>query len=359
VTIPGTETLIKVAGYVKADFIYDTKPIGSYDYFVTSEIPTSGPDTKRGTQFTVHAKQTRINVDVRRDTERGPARVYFEADGFGDPSFGFQPGSHRLHLRHAFAAVNNFGAGYSFSAFMDNDALPDTLDFEGPGAAPFLTLAGARYIWKLTPSTNLALSVEAPSSDVTTPSGSGKSNFPDVALRGRFENDRGHVQLSAVYRYLGWYDGTGLTDHANGYGLNLAGSYKFASSDYLVAGAVGGKGIARYVSDITGLGLDAVVDANGNLQALKTYGGYAGYTHHWSETLRSTAVAGHLGMSNEPYQAPTSFTSSQYYSANVIWNPWASVNVGMEVLHGRNKTLDGNRANDTRIQASFQYDFTR
>src|SRR5262245_737126 len=50
--IPGTETLMKFGGYAKVDFIYDTKPIGTFDYFVTSAIPTSGPDTNRGSQFT-------------------------------------------------------------------------------------------------------------------------------------------------------------------------------------------------------------------------------------------------------------------------------------------------------------------
>ena len=176
--IPGSDTIMKVGGYAKVDFIYDTKPIGSFDYFVTSAIPTSGSDTTRSPQFTVQAKQTRLNVDLRRDTEAGSARLFVEGDWFGDASFNFEPGSYQFRLRHAFGQLDNVAAGYSFSAFMDNDALPDTLDFEGPGAAPFLLLAQTRYTWKAGPHTNFTLSAEAPSSEITAPTGGGKSTFP-------------------------------------------------------------------------------------------------------------------------------------------------------------------------------------
>ncbi len=84
-----------------------------------------------------------------------------------------------------------------------------------------------------------------------------------------------------------------------------------------------------------------------------------GYTHYWSPKFRSTAVANYLGMSNKSWQAPTSFSGSQYYSANLIWSPAGALSVGVEVLYGRNKTHDGSSANDTRIQASMQYDLVR
>ena len=43
------------------------------------------------------------------------------------------------------------------------DALPDTLDFEGPGSAAYLTLAGARYTWKVGANANLSVAAAAPS----------------------------------------------------------------------------------------------------------------------------------------------------------------------------------------------------
>jgi len=101
------------------------------------------------------------------------------------------------------------------------------------------------------------------------------------------------------------------------------------------------------------------VSPEGQLEALEAYGGYAGYTHYWTPKLRSTGVVNWLGMNNKSFQTGTSFTNSQYYSANLIWNPVGSFNVGVEALYGRYKTFDGFSANDTRIQASIQYDFVR
>jgi hypothetical protein len=356
--IPNSDTMVRLGGYTKLDFIYDNKPIGSHDLFITSAIPTSGPDTLRGSQFTVQAKQTRLNVDLRRDTEVGPARLFLEGDWFGDASSNFEPGSYRAHLRHAWGQLNNFAAGYGFSGFMDSDALPDTLDFEGPGAAPFLIQASARYTVKLGANANVGFGLEAPSSEVTAPSGGGRSQLPDLTVRGRYEADWGHVQASGALRRLGWQDG-GMDSHTTGYGAQVAGSVKTFGEDYAMGGWVWGKGIAHYIPDISGLGLDAALDPAGSLQALEEYGGYASYTHKWSPKIRSTGVAGYLAMNNRSFQPLTAFSSSQYYSLNVIWNPWGSLNVGAELLYGKNKTFDGNTANDTRVQMSVQYDFVR
>ena len=39
--------------------------------------------------------------------------------------------------------------------------------------------------------------------------------------------------------------------------------------------------------------------------------------------------------SNKSFQSPTSFKQSEYYSANLIWNPYGSLNVGAELLQER------------------------
>ena len=357
--IPGTDTIMKFGGYAKLDFIYDTKPMGTYDYFITSALPTSGSDRQRGTQFTAHAKQTRLNMDIRRDTEVGKARMFVEGDFFGDASWAYNSGSYQMRLRHAYGQLGNIAAGYGFSAFMDNDALPDTLDFEGPGSAPYLLTAGARYTWKINKAFSLGVAAERPNAEVTTgDSGYGRSTMPDLVAIGRYETDAGHLQTSALLRRLAYRSG-GSRDNAWGYGLNMAGTYTTFGKDYLAGGAVWGKGISRYVSDISGLGLDAVAKANGQLDTLTAYGGYFAYTHYWNPKLRSTGVLNYLGMDRSNALGGGAFKNSQYYSLNVIWNPWGSLNVGAEVLYGRLKTLDGRTANDTRVQFSLQYDFVR
>ena len=45
--LPGTQTILKIGGYFKTDFIYDLKPAGNTDSFVTSSIPIPTPRVLR------------------------------------------------------------------------------------------------------------------------------------------------------------------------------------------------------------------------------------------------------------------------------------------------------------------------
>ena len=52
-------------------------------------------------------------------------------------------------LRHAYAQVLNVLLGQSFSNFMDPDAGPDTLDFQGPNAQVSIRNPQFRYRFAL------------------------------------------------------------------------------------------------------------------------------------------------------------------------------------------------------------------
>ncbi len=65
--------------------------------------------------------------------------------------------------------------------------------------------------------------------------------------------------------------------------MQLSGSASVGERDLLLFGALGGRGLSRYTADLTGSGLDAVVGADGRLDALDLHGGFVGYTHYWSE----------------------------------------------------------------------------
>ena len=88
-------------------------------------------------------------------------------------------------------------------------------------------------------------------------------------------------------------------------------------------------------------------------------GGYVGYTHYWNPKLRSTGVVGWLEMDNESFQPPDAFRKSEYYSANLIWNPLGSLNVGVETLYGLYRVFDGSTGDDTRVQFSAQYGLSK
>ncbi|MBB3229109.1 hypothetical protein FHW69_003761 [Luteibacter sp. Sphag1AF] len=356
IPIPGTETMIRIGGYAKLDAIYDTHEAGDHEQFIPAAFPIGDPNINHS-NFNMHARQTRFSFEARRPTDYGSLRFYLENDFFGGSNNAYQ-----FHLRQAFGQIGNTYAGYGYSSFMDPDALPDTLDFAGPGGQMFLLQPGIHQAFEFGRGNSITLSAERPESqigvvDETRPI-SGTQQVPDVVLAGRIERDWGHLQASAVVRRLG-YTQMGHGDYTMGGGIALAGAFTTVGQDLLMFSAAYGKGIARYLSDTSGSGLDAVVEDDGRLRALKTWGSYAAYTHYWSEHWRSNLVYGVARMAANDYLATSAFRDSNYGAANIIWSPAPTWTMGVEVLHGRLRQQDGSTANDTRVQGSLQYSFVK
>ncbi|KAG0955735.1 hypothetical protein G6F31_012804 [Rhizopus arrhizus] len=172
------------------------------------------------------------------------------------------------------------------------------------------------------------------------------------------ERDWGHLQLGAVARSLA-YDGDGERDRRMAGGLQLSGSASVGERDLLLFGALGGRGLSRYTADLTGSGLDAVVGADGRLDALDLHGGFVGYTHYWSELWRSNLIFGQLTLERNAALAADAFRQSRYGVFNLIWSPAPSWTMGMELLYGRLEQQGGTRGDTVRVQGSLQYNFIK
>lgn len=156
-TIPGTQTMIRLGGYAKFDAIADERSAGDENQFVTSSIPV-GAVRRDTANFNLHARQTRFSFEARRPTVKGNLRFYLENDFFGSAD------GYEFRLRHAYGQLGNTYAGYGYSAFMDADALPDTLDFAGPGSAAYLLVAGVHHSFSLGKGNTLTVAAEDPES---------------------------------------------------------------------------------------------------------------------------------------------------------------------------------------------------
>ncbi|WP_240732652.1 MULTISPECIES: DcaP family trimeric outer membrane transporter [Dyella] len=361
IPIPGTDTMIRLGGYAKLDAMYDTKAMGNTDQFVTASIPVPHDEDTTG-NFNMHARQTRFSFEVRRPSNiGGTMRFYLENDFFGGDN-----GQYNFHLRQAFGQLGNTYGGYGYSAFMDADALPDTLDFAGPGGQLFLLQPSIHQAFHLGKSSSLTVSVEKPDSEVSTINENdpvrGTQQLPDVVVAARTEHDWGHVQGSVVARQLGYTNGT-RNDHAFGGGVALTGTFNVtdrgSNNDLVMFSGSWGKGIAHFISDTGASGLDAAVDAQGQLHALDAWGAYAAYTHYWNKDWRSNLVYGVAQAQRSNLLASTAFRESSYGALNLIWSPFATLTMGVEVLYGRLEQQSGAASNNMRIQGSLQYSFVR
>jgi Porin subfamily len=367
VQIPGTETLIRLGGYAKLDAIYDTGAVGYPDAFVTSTIPVPKPHDDSG-NFTMQARQTRLSMEIRRPTIFDESlRFYVETDLFGGGA-----GNYGLRLRQAYGQLGNTYAGFGWSAFADLDALPDTLDFEGPPGAIAPRQAGIHQFFRLGENSSLTIAAEQPASEVSVyqpvapaivaSNLRGTQHMPDLVLAVRTEGGWGHLQWGGVLRQLGYTDYE-QSDREIGGGAQLSGSFKVGPpdpySDLLMFGAAWGRGIARYLADTGGLNLDAVVGPDGKLHPLDGVGAHVAYAHYWSSYWRSNLVYGIARIQNSPLLATDTFHDSNYAALNLLWTPAPTFTAGIELLHGRLFEQDNRSNDDTRIQGSIQYSFIK
>jgi hypothetical protein len=354
--IPGTPARVKFDGYAKLDINIDPRPAGNVDQFNTSTIPVGVPENAKSANVNLHARQTRFTVDFRSPTPFGEdLRVYFEGDFYG-PNGGTDP-----RLRHYFGQLKNLLVGQTWTTFTDADTIPDTLDFQGPAGIVVTRQVQIRYTQPLTKRNSLAFSAERPSvqSRALITGGRTITPYPDGVVRWRYEGSRGHVQMGTLYRGIGYNTGT-VDRTVFGWGLNASGGIKVVGRDLLELYGSYGHGMARYVQNLDGLGLDLDLNNEGtNLKALPVVAAYGDYKHYWVDHLRSTITTGFVRVQNTVPQPATTFSKSYYMSGNLIWNPIGSLNVGLEFLHGWQVLKDDSQGSANRVQLSLRYDLYR
>jgi hypothetical protein len=360
--IPGTKTSLQLGGFVQADTILDNHRIGDKDAFVVNTIPTGGADTGSGdTNFSI--RQTRLFLKTQTPTENwGSLVTYVEIDFFGTD--GAEP-----RIRHAYGQIGDkfqILTGQTWSAFQDATVFPALLDFQGPAGIITNRRPQVRMRQQFGDEWSAVFSVEDPKTDITAPAGfSGQNStpYPDLDANLRWQPDWGHLQLSGVLRYLQFDPDAGSRESEVGYGLSLTGSLKTIKlddkhSDLVLFQVAGGNGIARYINDTGGLGLDAVLAAPGaDLDGLNTYAGEIAYQHWWARKWASTACYSIVQVDNDSAQSGSAYHSGQYIALNLRYYPADRVLFGGEVLYGIREDNDGSTGEDLRVQFSAQYRF--
>jgi hypothetical protein len=352
IRVPGTDVSFSVGGYVKADFILDMDPIEDRYEFKTNSIPVEGTaDAERSGQTTLHARESRINLDVRSETPRGPFRAFVEGDFFGD--------GNSFRLRHAYGELGPVLAGQTWTTFMDISTRPWTIDYEGPDAEIYVRQTMFRWTHGLSEEWTLAVAVENPSAQFAVPGaldGEARSTLPDLPAHVRYVTGKGHLQISGMLRQLR-FDGIGTTPDASTLGWGLAGALAWTTfdKDEVVGQLAFGEGIGRYVESFIGQDADAVFQADGDLSSLGVVAFVVGYRHHWSESLRSGVAFSMADLDDDPDLPGGAIGQTQDFRANLIWTPYALVDFGGEVLWGRRENQNEASGDALRFQFAATY----
>lgn len=365
--LPGTNLNAKVGGFVRLGSVTSLDPIGSDDRFIVGSIPMEGEATAEDEpRSTISAKRSRVNMDVRMDSSVGQFRAFVEGDFAGDG------GTENYRLRHAFGQYNKLLLGQTWSTLMDLAADPEEVDFEGLSGQinvrhPLMRWAGLGLVGR-----NWAFGLEDPQPSYT--GGTGVSEFWDITTSTSWGRPRGHVQLGMLFRNLNGRatleDGTnGEQDEAFGYGLSVSGSSLIArrnDMDNIKWQLNAGKGIGNYINDLRSVGgQDGVFDPEtGELEALPVLSGYVAYQRYWRplksrffQSMRSTYVYSYVYVDNHTFQSGDAYKATQRATANFIFSPISSLDLGAEILWGsrRDKDNQTGEAFQWQVVATFRF----
>lgn len=365
VPIPGTDTMFKIGGSARIDSILDFADNGNPNQFVPSGIPVEGqPGADGGERSTMHGKGTRISLELRRPVgDDDSLRIYNENDFFDDST----SGSMKFRVRHFYGQAWNFLIGQTFSAFMDVDAFPDVVDYQGPNGIVNRRQPQIRYthpVYDGFGKVQLFASVEQPESQIDTgtaeflPDASPLDHLPDGVVGARWEGERGHLQGATIFRELSYETENGPDESVFGWGVSLSGSLNVLEKDKLSAQLTYGEGVARYINDLSGQNVDAALD-NGDFEAIPVFAAMVGYTHHWNDQWRSTISGGYVHADSPDSLGPFALDQTVYSSVNLMWHPTNSFRMGLEYLHGFKETTGGADADADRLDFVIRYDLVR
>jgi hypothetical protein len=366
IPIPGTRSMIRFGGSARLDGIYDFQDNGNPNQFVPSSIPVDGQaGADGGPRTTLHAKGTRVSIEVRRPAGvNGQLRIFNENDFFDDST----SSSMKVRVRHFYGQAWNLLLGQTYTAFMDIDAWPDVLDYAGPNAKINKRQPQIRYsppIYDGVGRIHLLFSIEQPESDLNTgatglPAGAkAVSRAPDGVAGWRWEGDVGHLQLAGLVRSISYEADNAPDDAVFGWGVNAAGAFNVFGADKLSWQVAYGEGMARYVNDIGSADLDAAPDASGQLRALPVVAATLGYTHQWSKQFRSTVSYGFVNADPTASLGSFAIEETHYASANLVWHPTKAFRMGLEYLYGMKETQKGADGDGHRLNFVLRYDLIR
>jgi hypothetical protein len=360
IPIPNTPALIKFNAKPHVDMTSDNQNAGNQNRFVPAKFPLKGAaDYGGGEEFHMNANATQLRLDVRAPELGGNFRFYYQNDFFGS---GSDTGDMKYRVQHLYGEIYGFKAGFTYGVWEDPDSWPDTVDYEGPNAVIFARRPVAQYTCAWNDNWNTTFGIEKPDIYVDTDSGpnaggSQHTRMPDLGFNTRYEQAGfGHLQFSALFRDLGARDSLGNEYHVFGWGVNLSAGIDLTKNDSLQLLGVYGEGVGGMGNDTSFLNSDAAFDANGNLEALPYWSVAFGLTHRWNETFRSTITYGYVNLDNTAGQVDTFYHTSQYASANIVWQLRKRLTIGLEGLYGIQEAQSGvDSGNHWRVQLGMVY----
>jgi hypothetical protein len=372
------EASMEIYGFAMLDMGYQFKQNDPnwFDVVRPTKLPASEDQFGEDGHFYSGVRQSRLGVKSTLPTEIGDLKTTFEFELFG---VGVDQGQTTFRLRHAYGELGKWGAGQTWSPFMDIDVFPNSIEYWGPTGMAFFRNVQLRYM-PIQGDSRLTFALERPgaSGDLGefrggVPDGTvdlqGHFPAPDVSAEYRMGRGWGYLEAAAIWRYMEWddLDGTGpdLSGSEIGWGVNLSSNIIMDTAndanDVIRLQVLYGEGVENYMNDAPAdVAAIATNDPAHPLdgEALPVLGIVAFLDHYWSDGWSTSVGYSMIDIDNSEGQAADAFKRGHYALANLLHYPAKNVMIGGEFQWGRRENnSDGWEADDYRFQLSARYNF--
>ena len=367
-------TSIEVYGFVMTDmgFEFNQTHPEWFDVVRPTKLPAFEDEYGADGNTYFGVRQTRFGVKTATPTSIGSLSTQFEWELFG---VGVDAGQTTLRLRHAYGQLGDFGAGQTWSPFMDIDVFPNSIEYWGPTGMAFFRNVQIRYM-PIKGDSRVTFALERPGA-----SGDGgiyadrveltdvrpHFPYPDLSAEGRYGDDWGYVELAGILRWIEWEDAGDqpfdVSGDALGWGLSLSSNLKPTSKDVVRLQGVIGEGIQNYMNDAPAdIGIAESDDDDINTpvegEALGLVGLTAFLDHTWSSLFSTSIGYSRIDIDNSDLQAGEAFKAGQYALVNLLYYPARNVMAGVEGQWGHRSNINDFSSDDFRVQLSFRYNFS-
>ena len=343
-----------------------------FDVLRPTKLPAFENEFGEDGHWFAGVRQSRLGVKSYFPTTLGELRTTFEFELFGT---GVDAGQTTFRLRHAYGELGQFGAGQTWSPFMDIDVFPNSIEYWGPNGMVFFRNVQVRWM-PIQGDSRLTIAIERPGASadggiyadrIELQNIKGRFPLPDFSAEYRYGGQEwGYFEVAGILRKINYDDVLDdqfdLSGDATGWGINLSSNIKF-SGDTLRLQYVFGEGIQNYMNDAP---VDIGLASNGGNPVTPVVGEALGLQglvifldHTWSEKWTSSVGYSRLDIDNSDLQEASAFKVGQYALGNLLYYPAENVMIGGEFQWGRRENnSDGFTSDDYRVQFSFKYNFS-
>jgi hypothetical protein len=369
---PDPKPSLTVYGFAMLDIGHDFKQIDPawFDTMRVTKLPKFPNQFGLDHNTFAGIRQTRFGVKSSSGTSMGELKTTFEFELFG---VGVDEGQTTIRMRHAYGELGRFGAGQTWSVFMDPDVFPNQLEYWGPTGMVFFRNVQVRFM-PIQGDTHATIALERPGSsgdqgvyeDRIELDGI-KGRNPMFDLTGEYTRaiKQGYVRVAGILRNITWddvqEDEFELGDSVIGWGINLSSNIKF-KTDVLRLQFAFGEGIENYMNDAP---VDVGIEANPG-DATRPFKGQPlpltalvlAIDHNWNSKWASTFGYSYTDIDNTEGQAPDAFRNAQYATGNILYMPVPNVMGGMELQYGKRTDKGDFSSTGVKLQFSFKYNFS-